>query len=108
MPDKIVKRKSKGNPTEAMCRAVDKAWPRLRSLFNDARVYQYGYIDQKEVETAFEMTRNGVGDFLIDIVKIAPLEVWLRSLEGTSALPIRADSGVKVKLNLADLQNPTR
>jgi asparagine synthase (glutamine-hydrolysing) len=81
MPDKILKRKGKGNPTEAICRAVDSEWARLQSLFNDARVYQYGYVDRKEMEAALQMARNGVKNFLVDIVKIAPLEVWLRSLE---------------------------
>jgi asparagine synthase (glutamine-hydrolysing) len=82
MPDLIVRRKSKGNPAQTICRAVDNEWPRLQSLFNDARVYQYGYVDRKEMETALEMARNGVKDFLLGIIRIAPLEVWLRSLEG--------------------------
>jgi asparagine synthase (glutamine-hydrolysing) len=84
LPDKIVKRKGKGNPTEAICRAINSEWPRLQSLFNNARVYQYGYIDQKEMNPALEMSRNGVNDFLVNVVKIFPLEIWLRSLEGGS------------------------
>jgi asparagine synthase (glutamine-hydrolysing) len=98
MPDKIMKRKGKGDPTEAICRAIRGEWPRLQSLFNDARVYQYGYVDRTEMETALEMARNGVKDSLLDIIRIAPLEVWLRSLEGrgsdlavhTSIVPISA------------------
>jgi asparagine synthase (glutamine-hydrolysing) len=86
MPEKIVSRKGKGNPSEAMCRAVEREWPRLRSLFDGARVYQYEYIDREEMETTLEMARSGMKGFSINIIKIAPLEIWLRSLECSSVL----------------------
>jgi hypothetical protein len=105
MPEKTIKRKSKGNPTEAMCRAVDKEWHRLTSLFTNASVYQHGYIDQREMELALEVTRNGVSDFIINLIKAATLEVWLRSLESMSLLPLRNDSVPQIRLHLTGLQN---
>ncbi|HKX26961.1 MAG TPA: asparagine synthase-related protein [Blastocatellia bacterium] len=93
MPDRVVKRRGKGDPGEALCRAVEREWPRLRSLFDDARVYQYGYIDRDEMEAALERSRHGIDDLLIHIVKIVPLEIWLRSLDGPRGRPLGTDFG---------------
>ena len=81
VPAKILKRKSKGNPHEAVSRAIAREWPRLEPLFADARVYRYGYIDRAGLESAIERFRCGCGVYSPALFKTIALEIWLRGLE---------------------------
>jgi asparagine synthase (glutamine-hydrolysing) len=81
LPEKIRKRKSKGNPTEIVSRALAREWPRLRELFKDARVCAYGFIDHNALMSTTEAFRHGCGMQSAMLLKALTLEVWLRALE---------------------------
>lgn len=81
LPEKIVKRKSKGNPKEVITRAIGREWPRLEPLFDDARVFARGYIDQVALRSMIERFRFGCGTHSPALLKALVLEVWLRGLE---------------------------
>jgi asparagine synthase (glutamine-hydrolysing) len=81
LPEKIAKRKSKGNPQEAITRAIAREWRRLEPLFHDARMVARGYIDQAALQTAVEKFRFGCGTHSPTLLKALVLEIWLRGLE---------------------------
>lgn len=81
LPEKIAKRKSKGNPQEVLIRAIAREWPRLEPLFEDARVFDRGYIDRAALQSTVEKFRFGCGTHAPALLKTLVLEVWLRSLE---------------------------
>ena len=85
LPEKILKRKSKGNPEEAISRAVAREWPRLESLFIDARVCAYGFIDRAALQSTVEAFRRCCGTHSPALIKTLVLEVWLRALERRGA-----------------------
>jgi asparagine synthase (glutamine-hydrolysing) len=81
LPEKIVKRKSKGNPQEVITRAIAREWPRLAPLFEDARVFARGYIDRAALQLMIQKFRFGCGTHSPVLLKTLVLEVWLRRLE---------------------------
>ena len=81
LPERIAKRRSKGNPHEALCRAVIRELPRLQTLFKDARVSAYGYVDAVELLKALESARHGLTTNFVALLKTISLEFWLRTLE---------------------------
>jgi asparagine synthase (glutamine-hydrolysing) len=81
LPEKIAKRKGKGNPQEVITRAICREWPRLEPLFDDARVFARGYIDQVALQSMMERFRFGCGTHSPALLKTLVLEVWLRGLE---------------------------
>jgi asparagine synthase (glutamine-hydrolysing) len=85
LPETIAKRKSKGNPQEVISRAIAREWPRLESLFLDARVVSSGYIDRVALRSTIEKFRFGCGTHLPALLKTLVLEVWLRGLERQAA-----------------------
>jgi asparagine synthase (glutamine-hydrolysing) len=89
LPEKIRKRKSKGNPTEIVSRALAREWSHLRELFKDARVCAYGFIDHSALVSTTEGFRHGCGMQTPMLLKALTVEVWLRALEqrSTSSRP---------------------
>ncbi|HJY30676.1 MAG TPA: asparagine synthase-related protein [Pyrinomonadaceae bacterium] len=85
LPETIAKRKSKGNPQEVISRAIAREWPRLESLFVDARVVSRGYIDRMALRSTIEKFRFGCGTHSPALLKTLVLEVWLRGLERQAA-----------------------
>jgi asparagine synthase (glutamine-hydrolysing) len=81
LPEKIAKRRTKGNPHEAICRAVIRELPRLRILFKDARVSAYGYVEPTALLEALELASHGVQTNMVSVLKTISLELWLRTLE---------------------------
>ena len=81
LPEKIAKRRSKGNPQELITRAIGREWPRLEPLREDARVIARGYIDQVVLQSTVERFRFGCGTHSPVLLKALVLEVWLRGLE---------------------------
>ena len=81
LPERIAKRKSKGNPQEVLTRAIAREWPRLEPLFEDARVFSRGYIDRAALQSTAEKFRFGCGTHAPALLKTLVLEVWLRGLE---------------------------
>lgn len=81
LPDRILKRRSKGNPHEGICRAVVREQRFLRLLFKDARVSAYGYVDPIILFEALELASHGLKVSLVALLKTMSLELWLRTLE---------------------------
>ncbi len=81
LPEQIAKRRTKGNPHEAICRAVIRELPRLRTLFKDARVSAYGYVDPTALLEALELASHGVQINFVSLLRTISLELWLRTLE---------------------------
>lgn len=80
LPPKVLNRKTKRGPDEAMLRAIAREWPQLERMFITPRAEAYGYIDGKTLLAAFERARHGQGD--TNLFVLISLELWLRSLEG--------------------------
>lgn len=85
LPEKIRKRRSKGNPTELISRALERESLLLQKLFSDARVCDYGFIDSNALKSTMESFRLGCGIQAPVLLKAMVLEVWLRALEQRSA-----------------------
>ena len=85
LPEKILRRKSKGNPAELISRALVREWPHFQGLFNGARVCAHGFIDSNALESAIEGFRHGCGIQAPLLLKALVLEVWLRALEQRGA-----------------------
>jgi asparagine synthase (glutamine-hydrolysing) len=82
LPDRIAQRRTKGNPNEAIFRAVAREWPRLRLMLNDARVCAYGYMDQEPLSVALNRARYGCEPHSAALIQTISLEFWLRALAG--------------------------
>lgn len=81
LPEKIARRKSKGNPQEVIARAITREWRRFEPLFVDARIVARGYIDRAALQSTVERFRFGCGTHSPTLLKALVLEIWLRSLE---------------------------
>jgi asparagine synthase (glutamine-hydrolysing) len=90
LPDRIAKRRSKGNPHEAICRAVIRELPLCRVLFKDARVSAYGYVNPDALFEALELASHGLRISVVALMKTISLELWLRTLEQRRASTITA------------------
>ena len=81
LPDKIVERKTKGNPEEVIVRALIREWPRLRLLFENARVCARGYMDRRPLLAALERARHGCEPLSSPLLSTICLELWLRAFD---------------------------
>jgi hypothetical protein len=81
LPEKIVKRKTKGDPSEVILRALAREYPRLHMLFADARVCAYGYMDSRPLLAALDRAKHGCEPNIAALFKTIALELWLRDLE---------------------------
>ena len=81
LPEKTLKRQSKGNPTEAFFRAVMREFSWLSQMFEEPRVCSYGYVDGLKFKAELDKARMGCEVNTTLFLKIIPLEIWLRSVE---------------------------
>jgi hypothetical protein len=86
LPDEIAARRTKGNPREAIFRAVARESERLRSVFADSRLCARGYIDKEPLFAALERARHGYETSSAFLVQTISLEFWLRDLENRDSL----------------------
>lgn len=86
LPDEIAKRRSKGNPSEAIFRAIAREAPRLRSVFENSRLCARGYIDKEPLFAALDRARHGYETHSAFLVQTILLEFWLRDLELRNSL----------------------
>lgn len=96
VPTEILKRKGKGNPVEAISRALAREHSNLRELLKKSYVARCGYVNQEALMTSFERIRYGDQKSL-EIFRTIPLEFWLRSLEQREA---------RAKVSAADIGSP--
>jgi len=81
LPDKTLRRQSKGNPTEAFLRAVIREYSWLSEMFEEPRVCSYGYVDGAKFKAELNKARMGCEVNATLFLKIIPLELWLRAIE---------------------------
>jgi len=86
LPDEIAARRTKGNPREAIFRAVARESGRLRSVFDDSRLGARGYIDKEPLFAALDRARHGYETHSAFLVQTISLEFWLRDLETRDSL----------------------
>jgi len=84
LPEKIVDRKDKRGPGEAVMRAVRREWPVVRQLFDNAQVVERGYVEPKIFLERLEGLRFGMLADLGILIRVLQVEVWLRALEPSS------------------------
>jgi asparagine synthase (glutamine-hydrolysing) len=92
LPDKIAERKTKGNPKEVVVRALMREWPRLRPLFEDARVCARGYMDQQPLLAALDRAKHGCEPLSTPLLSAICLELWLRAFEEWETTPRQVHS----------------
>lgn len=80
LPAEILRRKGKGNPSEAVFRGLTREYTRLHSLLSDSFVARHGYVNQQGLIRALERARYG-DKRTSELFRIIALEFWLRSLE---------------------------
>lgn len=80
VPPEILRRKGKGNPIEALSRAIVREHDALRSLLTNSCVAKFGYVNQSRVTAEVEKLRYGDMHSL-EIFRLIPLESWLRLIE---------------------------
>jgi asparagine synthase (glutamine-hydrolysing) len=85
LPERILRRKGKKGPEEALFRAVVREWPRLRPLFENARVCAHGYMNAKALQAALQRARHGCEKNSFAVIQTISLEFWLRALEHRSS-----------------------
>jgi len=81
LPEKILRRRSKGSSHEVLCRALAREWPRYQKMFADSRVAARGYIDARLLLAALDRARYGCKTHFVSFIKVFSLEIWLRTLE---------------------------
>ena len=81
LPEKIARRKTKGDPSEGLARAIAREVSLMRSLFTDARVCAYGFMDSAPLFAAIDRAKNGLEQYAGALLFTISLEFWLRSLE---------------------------
>lgn len=86
LPDEIAKRRTKGNPGEAIFRAIAREAGRLRSVFEDSRLCERGYIEKEPLFAALDRARHGYETHSVFLVQTILLEFWLRDLELRNSL----------------------
>jgi asparagine synthetase B (glutamine-hydrolysing) len=97
LPEKILKRKGKKGPTEALFRAVERQWPQLQPIFDEARVCANGYVDAAALQATLKRAMHGCETLSFAVIQTISLEFWLRSLERRS-LPTRNTAVVDERL----------
>lgn len=81
LPEKIVRRKTKGDPSEGLARAIAREASTMRSFLTDARVCAYGFMDSAPLFAAIDRARNGLEQYAGALLLTISLEFWLRALE---------------------------
>jgi asparagine synthase (glutamine-hydrolysing) len=81
LPAEIAERRTKGNPSEAIFRAVGRESERLRSVFENSSLCARGYIEKEPFLAALDRARHGYEMYSAFLVQTISLEFWLRGLE---------------------------
>lgn len=82
LPARIVRRRDKRGPDEAILRAMADGWGEISALLENPRVAARGWIDPVALRAAAQDVRFGkVGDSLLALLTSLALEAWLRAIE---------------------------
>jgi len=107
LPDEIAARRTKGNPREAIFRAIARESGRLRSVFDNSRLCARGYIDKEPLFAALDRARHGYETHSAFLVQTISLEFWLRDLETRDSLT-RSPAALPRRLAWAHAAEPVR
>ena len=105
LPEEIAKRRTKGNPREAIFRAIAREAGRLRSVFESSRLCARGYIEKQPLFAALDRARHGYETHSAFLVQTISLEFWLRDLETRDSLT-RSPAVMPRKLTWAHAAEP--
>ena len=95
LPTEILSRKNKGAIDETIFRAFVREWPKIKSIFADARVSARGYVNPSALESLLNQVRHGGQVLGGELLRIVSLEVWLRSVEHQYSLPSGLNMQIK-------------
>lgn len=88
VPTETLARKSKGGNLESILRAFAREGARLATLLGpDARVFERGYVDRKELRKLLEKACVGLRVDVLSLLSVIALEAWLRGLEKPGVAP---------------------
>lgn len=86
-PETLARRDKRGN-SESLLRAFAREAPQLSALFSpDARVFERGYADRKELRRLLDKARAGLRADALVLFNVIALEVWLRGLDKPGMAP---------------------
>jgi len=85
LPEKILRRRSKKGPDDALLRALAREWPRLQPIFESARACARGYMNAEALQVALKRARHGCESYSFAMIQTISLEFWLRALERRSS-----------------------
>lgn len=105
LPDEIAKRRTKGNPREAIFRAIAREAGRLRDVFENSRLCERGYIEKEPLFAALDRARHGYESHSAFLVQTILLEFWLRDIEPRDSLT-RSSAVVPRRLAWAHATEP--
>jgi asparagine synthase (glutamine-hydrolysing) len=81
LPEAIVRRRGKGNPTEVSFKAMAHEADTFRRMLSDGRVFARGYADPDKFRAAFERAIAGRERHSGRLKMTLVLERWLRAME---------------------------
>lgn len=88
VPPETLARKDKRGNSESMLRAFAREASQLSALFSqDARVFERGYADRKELRKILDKARAGLRSDVLVLFNVIALEGWLRGLENRGVAP---------------------
>ena len=98
LPEAVRTRTGKAGPDQAIARAVDREWDRLREMVRNSRAGARGYVDEDRVLAELARWQHGLVTGFGDLLKVIALEMWLTSLESRSRAraPLRTGHAAEV------------
>ena len=97
LPPEIAARRGKGNPREAIFRAIARESTRLKSVFENSQLCARGYVEKEPLLAALDRARHGYETHSAFLVQTISLEFWLRGLDARHSLT-RSPAAVPGKL----------
>jgi asparagine synthase (glutamine-hydrolysing) len=79
LPPAVGRRQVSRGPYEALCRALNREWPRVRAIAAASRVGALGIVDQKGFGEALQRARLGMPNEVGELARMLCLEMWLRA-----------------------------
>lgn len=89
LPSKIAERQDKGLSGYAYLAALARASSRLESMFRDARVCAFGYVQPRALRELVDLAKTGKSQRSTLLMSLICLEHWLRAIESRVA-PVTA------------------
>lgn len=91
LPAKLARRVSKGGSNGVMGRSLNREWSRLKPTLTNPRVCANGYVDSKALAEHLHRARHGQAPYTHVMLRVLPIEFWLRALERRSKFATTAN-----------------